>query len=169
MKRLAVLGVTAMMVWVLGLSQMCAAAEQPSAGLADGSYTMEVELEGGSGKTTVESPAAVTVKDGRATARICWSSPNYDYMVVDGEKYLPVNTEGNSVFEIPVPAFDEAIPVIGNTVAMSKPREIEYQLIFHSATAEKAQQGNAAAANLVFVLVIVAAGVVVYILQKRKK
>ena len=49
----------------------------------------------------MESPAALTVADGRMTATIVWSSSNYDYMLVDGEKYLPTNTEGNSTFEIP--------------------------------------------------------------------
>ena len=66
-------------------------------------------LEGGSGRATVESPAALTVADGIMTATIVWSSPNYDYMLVDGEKYLPVNTEGNSTFEIPVAALDTAL------------------------------------------------------------
>ena len=68
------------------------------------------------------------------TADIQWSSPNYDYMIVDGEKYLPVNTEGNSVFQIPVTAFDEPLTVIGDTVAMSTPHEIEYTITFHSDT-----------------------------------
>ena len=54
-----------------------------------------------------------------------WSSPNYDYMIVDGVKYLPVNTEGNSVFEITVKSLDASIDVIADTVAMSKPHEIE--------------------------------------------
>ena len=45
------------------------------------------------------------------TATIVWSSPNYDYMLVDGEKYLPVNTDGNSTFEIPVAALDTALAV----------------------------------------------------------
>lgn len=49
------------------------------------------------------------------TAEITWSSPNYDYMIVDGEKYLPVNTEGNSVFEIPVAALDTALAVTADT------------------------------------------------------
>ena len=76
------------------------AAETP----ADGEYSVNVTLEGGSGRATVESPAALTVADGKMTAVILWSSPNYDYMIVDGEKYLPTNTEGNSTFEIPVSA-----------------------------------------------------------------
>ena len=98
--------------------------------LADGSYTCEVTLEGGSGRATVESPAALTVADGKMTATIVWSSPNYDYMIVDGEKYLPTNTEGNSTFEIPVAALGTPLAVTADTVAMSTPHEIEYTLTF---------------------------------------
>lgn len=100
----------------------------------DGTYTVEITFEGGSGKAKILSPVAVTVKDRTATATLQWDSPNYDYMIVDGEKYLPVNQEGNSVFEVPVPAFDEPFDVIGDTVAMSKPHEVEYILTFHSNT-----------------------------------
>lgn len=106
------------------------AAEAP----ADGSYTCAVTLEGGSGRATVESPAALTVADGAMTATIVWSSPNYDYMLIDGEKYLPINTEGNSTFEIPVAALDTALAVTADTVAMSTPHEIDYTLTFASAT-----------------------------------
>ena len=98
----------------------------------DGTYQMEVELLGGSGRASVTSPAEVEIKDGKAVATLEWSSPNYDYMVVNGEKYLPVNTEGNSVFQIPVEAFDRDIAVIADTVAMSTPHEIEYTLNFHA-------------------------------------
>ena len=107
-----------------------AAAETP----ADGTYTCDVTLEGGSGRATVESPAALTVADGKMTATIVWSSPNYDYMIVDGEKYLPTNTEGNSTFEIPVAALDTALNMTADTVAMSTPHEIEYTLTFASAS-----------------------------------
>ena len=101
---------------------------------ADGSYTCAVTLEGGSGRATVESPAALTVADGIMTATIVWSSPNYDYMLVGGEKYLPVNTDGNSTFEIPVAALDTALAVTADTVAMSTPHEIDYTLTFDSTT-----------------------------------
>ena len=110
--------------------EKAAEAETP----ADGTYTCEVTLEGGSGRATVESPAALTVADGKMTATIVWSSPNYDYMLVDGEKYLPTNTEGNSTFEIPVTALDTPLDVVGDTVAMSTPHEIEYTLTFASAS-----------------------------------
>lgn len=96
--------------------------------LADGEYQVDIELQGGSGKSTIESPAKMVVKDGVATVTITWSSPNYDYMLLDGVKYEPVNTEGNSVFELPISALDTEIPVIGDTVAMSKPHEVEYTI-----------------------------------------
>ena len=107
-------------------AQAAEAVETP----ADGSYTCEVTLEGGSGRATVDSPAALTVADGKMTATIVWSSPNYDYMIVDGEKYLPTNTEGNSTFEIPVSALGVLLSVVADTVAMSTPHEIEYTLTF---------------------------------------
>lgn len=106
---------------------------------ADGSYTCAVTLEGGSGRATVESPTALTVADGIMTATIVWSSPNYDYMLVDGEKYLPVNTDGNSTFKIPVAALDTALAVTADTVAMSTPHEIDYTLTFDSATLAAAE------------------------------
>ena len=106
------------------------AAETP----ADGEYSVNVVLEGGSGRASVDSPAALTVADGRMTAAIVWSSPNYDYMIVDGEKYLPTNTEGNSTFEIPVAALGTPLSVVADTVAMSTPHEIEYTLTFASAS-----------------------------------
>jgi hypothetical protein len=95
---------------------------------------MQVELSGGTGKATIDSPCEVTVKNGQATAVIQWSSPHYDYMIVDGEKYLPVNEDGNSVFEIPVPYFDKPVTVIADTTAMSEPHEIEYTLTFDSSS-----------------------------------
>ena len=107
-------------------AQAAEAVETP----ADGSYTCEGTLEGGSGRATVDSPAALTVADGKMTATIVWSSPNYDYMIVDGEKYLPTNTEGNSTFEIPVSALGVPLSVVADTVAMSTPHEIEYTLTF---------------------------------------
>ena len=112
-----------------------AAAEVP----ADGTYTCAVTLQGGSGRATVDSPAALTVVDGAMTATIVWSSPNYDYMLIDGEKYLPTNTEGNSTFEIPVAALDTALAVTADTVAMSTPHEIDYTLTFDSTTLAAAE------------------------------
>lgn len=108
----------------------------------DGSYTIELTMEGGSGRASIQSPAQLAIADGAVTATLEWSSPNYDYMLVNGEKYLPVNTEGNSVFEVPVEALDVPLTMIGDTVAMSTPHEVEYTVTFHSETLESAESGK---------------------------
>lgn len=100
-----------------------------SANLPDGEYLAKVTLSGGSGKASVETPAKILAKDGKCFVVLVWNSKNYDYMIVDGEKYLNEAAEGeNSVFTIPVEVFGEEFPVIGDTVAMSTPHEIEYTL-----------------------------------------
>jgi len=109
-----------------------------SLNLEDGKYTADVSMTGGSGRAEISTPVAITVTDGKAVATIEWSSPNYDYMKVNEQKYLPANTEGNSIFEIPVEYFDWKISVIADTVAMSEPHEIEYTLLFDSASLQKA-------------------------------
>lgn len=108
-----------------------------SLSIEDGIYTVEVQLEGGSGKATVASPATLKIEAGKAYGTIVWSSPNYDYMIVDGEKFLPINTEGNATFEIPVAGFDQKLSVSADTTAMSTPHEIEYTLKFDSSTITK--------------------------------
>ena len=105
--------------------------------LEDGVYSVEIAFEGGSGKAQILSPVTVTVKGQEVTAKAQWNSPNYDYMLVDGQKYLPVNTDGDSAFEIPVSCFDKPITVVGDTVAMSKPHEVEYTITFRSETMKK--------------------------------
>ena len=108
----------------------------------DGTYTIELTMEGGSGRASIQSPAQLAIAEGAATAILEWSSPNYDYMLVNGEKYLPVNTEGNSVFEVPVEALDAPLTMIGDTVAMSTPHEVEYTVTFHSETLESTESGK---------------------------
>ena len=53
---------------------------------ADGTYTIDLSFEGGSGKANVLSPAVLTVSQGTMTATIRWSSPNEGYVIVDGQK-----------------------------------------------------------------------------------
>ena len=115
--------------------------EQFAGYVYQGDYTIEVDLEGGSGKATIASPAQIKNRDdGSQVVCIEWSSPNYDYMLVGDEKYLPVNPDTEcSIFEIPVSNFDEPLNVIADTVAMSKPHEIEYTLIFHSDTIKEVE------------------------------
>ena len=137
----------------------------------DGEYSIQVDLEGGSGKASVTSPTLITVQEGSVTAHIQWSSSNYDYMIVDGEKYLPVNEEGgNSEFEIPVLAMDEAMPVIADTTAMGTPHEINYTLTLYSdSIGSKSQMPQEAAKRVVAValLIIIGGGILNYFVNKR--
>ena len=104
----------------------------PFIDMADGEYTIAVDLEGGTGRSSINSPCTMIVKDGLASAQILWSSSHYDYMIVNDIKYMPVNEEGDSAFQIPITVLDEPMKVIANTTAMSVPHEIEYTLVFHS-------------------------------------
>ena len=97
--------------------------------ISDGRYLANVTLEGGTGRASVKSPAETTVKNGKIYATIEWSSSLYDYMIVNGKKYLNKGKK-NSVFKIPVAALDEKLDVVADTTAMSKPHEIEYTLLF---------------------------------------
>ena len=133
--------------------------------LADGDYTIPVTLSGGSGKSSISSPTDMTVKNSHATARIQWSSPHYDYMVVDGLLYEPVNEEGNSVFEIPVTEFDDGMKVIADTTAMSQPYEIEYTLHFDASKAERL--GMSVRTKGILLLVIILAVIIAGFIRGR--
>ncbi len=133
MRRICILALAALLL--LSLSAGCAKAGK---GPADGSYRIAVSLSGGTGKAKVTSPAALTVKDGKMSATLVWSSANYDYMLVDGTRYDAEIVDGHSTFVIPVAALDEDLKVVADTVAMSTPHEIEYVLRFDSSTLEAA-------------------------------
>ena len=105
-----------------------------SLGLEDGTYQVEVALQGGSGRASVTSPTQLVVEHGQASALLVWSSSNYDYMKVDGVQYDADIVNDCSAFTIPVACFDWGIPVIADTVAMSVPHEVEYTLRFDSAS-----------------------------------
>lgn len=157
---------------IVAFSGVCQA-DGMSVDKEDGEYSIQVDLEGGSGKASVTSPTILTVEDGKAYAQIQWSSSNYDYMIVDGEKYLPTNEEGmNSVFEIPILTLDEAMPVIADTTAMGAPHEIEYTLTFYSdSIGSKSQLPQEAAKRVVGVamVIIVGGGILNYFVNKRNR
>ena len=139
--------------------------------MEDGEYAIEVEVKGGTGRTTVSSPAGLTVRDGYAYARIEWSSSSYDYMLVGGKKYLPLYEEGYSTFEIPITVFNEPMEVIADTTAMSTPHEITYQLIFHGdGIMSKNQTPQAAARRMVYMVfaIVLVCAAVSYINKRRR-
>lgn len=112
-------------------------------------FNASVTLSGGTGKAKIES-ANIVSDGGKMMATIVWSSKNYDYMIVDGEKYYPINQEGNSTFTIPVKALDEPFEVIADTVAMSKPHEIQYEITFsrNEESTSLTEKGVSAAGDL---------------------
>ena len=126
MKKIPVLILMAGLLLIVG----CGA--KKNAVPADGVYRIGVMLEGGSGKASVESPALLTVENGDMTLLLVWSSDKYDYMILDGERYLPELTDGHSVFEIPLGSFAEPLRFTAYTTAMSMPHEIDYTLRFDS-------------------------------------
>ena len=107
---------------------------QSQEALADGEYTVEALLSGGTGKAKLLNPTALTVSEGKITATIVWSSSNYDYMIVNGDQYLPITTEGGSTFQIPVESLGVEIPVTADTVAMGTPHEIAYTILLQTDT-----------------------------------
>lgn len=141
--------------------------------LEDGEYSIQVDLEGGSGKASVSSPTLMLVKNGRMYAELQWSSSNYDYMIVDGEKFQNESEEGrNSVFTIPVTALDDKMEVIADTLAMGAPHEIDYTLTFYEASiGSKGQLTQEAAKRVVAVamVIIVGGGILNYFVNKRNR
>ena len=141
--------------------------------LEDGEYSIQVDLEGGSGKASVSSPTRMLVKNGRMYAELQWSSSNYDYMIVDGEKFQNESEEGrNSVFTIPVTALDDKMEVIADTLAMGAPHEIDYTLTFYEASiGSKGQLPQEAAKRVVAVamVIIVGGGILNYFVNKRNR
>lgn len=150
---------------LLSLSACASAVGTPQ----DGQYTAQVTLFGGSGRASVASPVEMTVADGAMTARIIWSSPHYDFMLVDGEKYFSVNKEGNSTFEIPVSRLDADIPVSADTTAMSQPHVIDYTLRFDSSTLKAAAGDQTPVIIAITAAVVLAAAIAVILVRRKSK
>lgn len=135
----------------------------------DGEYTVKVTMEGGSGRATIESPTTLVVKKGKAYAKIIWSSPNYDYMILGEKTYYPENKEGNSEFLLPIPAFDKPIKVKADTTAMSVPHEIEYTLTFEKSSISGTGNKNVIFIKVGIISLILVAIVGIVVLRKKKR
>lgn len=133
--------------------------------MTDGKYTIELTLSGGTGKAHIESPASLEIKDGVMTAELVWSSSNFDYMKIGDAEYYPVSGEKNSTFLVEVPVLDDEIPVLAETVAMSKPHLIEYTLYFDSATIK---ESNTFPLWAVFVVAALALGTLAAVILIRR-
>lgn len=141
----AVLGGLLLFIWIMAAAGCTDQKPEQTVNSEESQYCWAtVILEGGSGKASVESPCPVLERSGELLALITWSSSHYDFMIVDGEKILPVNTEGNSQFEIPLKSSAESagtsrteslpadceMQVQADTTAMSTPHLVDYTLSF---------------------------------------
>jgi len=141
--------------------------------LTDGEYAIDVTMTGGSGKATIQSPTLLTVTDGVAYVSITWSSSNYDYMIVDGQKYLNESEEDvNSHFTIPIADLAQDTPVIADTLAMGTPHEVQYVLTFDPASiASKSTlpQEGAKRVLIMAAIIIVGGGILNHFVNERRK
>lgn len=154
----------------LMMAALLLAPVQDALAMEDGEYSVSVDIAGGSGKASVTSPTILKVEEGDPSARIQWSSANYDYMIVDGVKYLNQSEEGmNSMFEIPILCWDEPMEVIADTTAMGDPIEIKYQLTFYSdSIGSKSELPQEASKRVLCVAlaIIVVGGILNYFVKK---
>ena len=149
------------------------APEPAAVDVPDGEYSVEVNLAGGSGRASVSSPTLLTVRDGRAWARLLWSSSYYDYMLIGSARYDNLTTDGgNSTFEIPIVALDAPMPVVADTTAMGDPVEIDYTLTFYrESIADKGRIPQEAARKVLAIsAIIIAVGAVLnHFVKKRRR
>ena len=141
--------------------------------LTNGEYSIQVDLEGGSGKASVSSPTLMLVKDGRMYAELQWSSSNYDYMVVDNRKYENESAkDANSHFTIPVLDLTKELTVRADTLAMGTPHEIEYTLQFNTtsiASKSTLPQEGAKRVLMMAAVIIIGGGILNHIVNERRK
>ena len=141
--------------------------------MPDGDYSIEVTLMGGSGRASLTTPTWMYVQGGKGYARLLWSSPHYDYMILDGRTYYNETKDGgNSSFTIPITAMDLPVDIIADTTAMGDPVEIAYTLTFYEETIgsrSRVPQEGALRVLAAAALFIVAGGIINHFVKKRRQ
>lgn len=141
--------------------------------MEDGEYSIEVNMTGGSGRASISSPTLLVIRDGKAYARLLWSSVYYDYMILEGGYFYNLTDDGGpSCFEIPITRMDEPIQVIADTTAMGEPVEIQYTLTFYAETVGDKGQIPQESAKLVLMIaaaIITGGGVLDWFVKKKRK
>lgn len=149
------------------------AAEPADINMKDGTYSIEVNMTGGSGRASVSSPTWLIVKNGKAYARLLWSSSYYDFMLVGGKKYMNESTNGgNSTFTIPITQFDTIMNVVGDTTSMGDPVAIGYKLTFYKdsiSTSNKIPQEAAKGVIAIAAVVALLGGILNFVLKRKQE
>ena len=97
-----------------------------------------------------------------------WSSSNYDYMIVGGAQYLPMDGYEQSAFLIPVEKLGEPLEVVADTTAMSVPHEIAYTLIFDGGSLTPMEEQADTTGSWILLVLAVCTCVVAFVKTRRK-
>lgn len=110
--------------------------------LKDGVYTPDqFSWSGGSGRLAYIRCSKITVKNGKATATIVFSSDSYDQVRAGGSIYQNMNSGGLSTFTIPV-TLNANNTFAGRTTAMSQTHWISYTIYPYLAAADQTGGGK---------------------------
>ena len=107
-------------------------AEDADVELSDGLYLVDVSLEGG--KARLLTPAVMNVAEGKCVATLVFATTKIDYVLVDGEKYLPTEVPDGVAFTVPVAGFDRGLSVVVDSTAIKPATEVNYTVTFDSAS-----------------------------------
>lgn len=146
------------------------AAEQKAAyapiDLRNTTYTIEAVMSGEDGVGQIKTPTSIFVREKQATIVITWDTPDYNYMIVGGEKILPKSKEGGAVFWIPVTAWDEEIALTVNK-GFQDAEDLSCSLFLNTETIKR--QGNYTVLYILIVLnMILAVLNAINMVKKRK-
>lgn len=140
--------------------------------MTDGSYLINAELVGGTGRVSINSPIPFEVRDGEIRLKIVWSSGYYDFMKISGTEHRPVEQDSDTTtFSITVNSF-EPLNFTAQTSKMSRPHEIEYSIVFDEASIlpQAAVREQTTGVALVITAILAAASILlIFFFSKRKK
>ncbi len=146
------------------------AASENNPKLSDGTYTINAELHGGTGRVSIHSPVSMTITAGKFTFTIVWTSGYYDFMKIGEEIFYPIHQDSETTtFEIPAGSL-ETLHFTAQTSKMSRPHEIEYSIEFDILSIAQENSGDTYYISL---WIAAAAAVIIWaalqLLTKRKK
>ena len=166
MKKLMTALFAALLLVAGPLTETVQAAEHAPIDLRNATYTIEafVRMENGEGQ--IQTPTSIFVKEKKATAVITWDSPDYAYMIIEGEEILPKSREDGSVFWIPVTSWDEDMQIVVGK-GYSEIEEVSCALHLDTETIKK--QGNNTPLYILIVLNIILAFLNALNMIRKKK
>ena len=134
--------------------------------LRNGTYTVNVEIEGGNGTDMICTPMHLFIDDGQATAVVVWSTSACEYMKTEGTQISPMSRDDGSVFYLPVNTWDEEVELLCGMDHEGVKEEVEYVATFDSASIVR-EKGSVIPLAIMFTLVGVLAIANAYVMVKK--